>query len=675
MYPNDKQNNMHPETDFYTEALKAFEVALPPQELEQKPVLQIPEQQVQETEPPKMTPRPKWWTVAAVALVCLAVLVTFWPKNKQTPQADRSLRGTVAFVGENMMIVLDESGEKWYVDMNGLPFPQIPNAGVKQVWVSYRGDPQPTDQMDCTKRISAISVRDAQSGLLTKYGFVYDQLAYDHNGDGIEEQWLLCSGTTSGVNSFRLACEDPQGNCIYDVTVLLPYNTAYMLNGDGEYLRLIGGANTLDVVVSDSQLQVFYGKEPLTVVDNLHATLPPIGEESAMVQFSVLDLDGGYMISQRGDWITLDAAQGRSLKSRLDGLKWGDYVDETYLGSSIAFTLWIDGKEETYTLDDGYITCGHKTATIELELWEELVQLMGQEADLAREYAVEYGNGNRVNAVFDKQAGTAQLEVWNDQSFLMMPMYGVIGEYLYVLNTGKTVEYSTVMVFRLQEDGSLLYRSALSRLPRSELPEDLILYDASAPLELSFSLTPATSPNMEESAPFRLSATQAERLRQILSDLQWVRGEDEPLLGMLEIQYPVGITQEYLILDGFRLGDGDCYAVLDEKAREFLMNLLIQASGGPYTDMVYRTEEDDLLYLHAGSNFELSYGGMIYQGSYARVGRILYLLDAQGNDFILVEQADQSLKHVYLKPGELLPHGLVFQTMTYDIPDLPENPA
>ena len=97
-----------------------------------------------------------------------------------------------------------------------------------------------------------------------RYGYCYDICAFDIDRDGVVEQCILGSGTTSGVSSFELSVWD--GDVCESSVVFVPEEHDYCLAfyTDGQELKIAGIRKgvlayyevSMDVVYSDGKLEV-----------------------------------------------------------------------------------------------------------------------------------------------------------------------------------------------------------------------------------------------------------------------------------------------------------------------------------------------------------------------------------------------------------------------------------
>ena len=171
------------ETDFYTEALKAFDAPIPAPKKEEP----APETAVEVTEPaapekPKRKLNP-WWAVALCAILCLVIFMGLGQNKANAPRGEQYIYGIVFEYGEGYIRLI--SGEEmWYVELEGLEQPAeglVPNmsTGYQPIWVFYNGEPEDSDQEGYAKKIKATFWK-TDSDLFNSQ----DEIKFDLDGDG-----------------------------------------------------------------------------------------------------------------------------------------------------------------------------------------------------------------------------------------------------------------------------------------------------------------------------------------------------------------------------------------------------------------------------------------------------------------------------------------------------------
>lgn len=441
--------------NFYTDALKAFDAPAPePEELSAA---------AEETAPaPRETRRYRfspWWFAALAVVLCLVLVIVLIAKDPSS-RGEHYVYGFVEEATEEYLI-LNEGGEYWYVDLNGLQMPEHLGDSKYTVWVFYNGEAKKTDQNNCTKRVTATCVKE-----LNRYGWS-DEIQFDLDGDGQKELWTFTaeryesSGDSPVLHKIKLLAKDQQGNILHNVYFLMPQgNRSVLFHDEGGKLSLLlyqwyqdDHYETVDIRLKKGELVAYRGKEALEV----HK---PVQEDRYAIQF----------VAPRywGEKISLSIEEGTELKHMLDSLEWVDAegVERDVFGH---FKLFC-ADENTYYYDEltmynfvpgGILQRGNKLAKTDLQLQLWLQRMMGWEMPAQQDYAVKFNSGKYIVVISFHPDGTVVLKQLDELGAVQQTYTGLfvtLGKYYY-LDMGEQLEHRVVLCW---EEGSFEYVKELS---------------------------------------------------------------------------------------------------------------------------------------------------------------------------------------------------------------------
>lgn len=441
---------MAEDKDFYTDALKAFDAPIS-QPLKEEPAAETTKSTPQEKKKRKIGP---WWLAALGIVLCLMLVIVFITKVPSS-RGEHYAYGYVKEATEEYL-VLDQEGEYWYVDLNGLQMPEHLGDFDYTVWVFYNGEAKKTDQNNCTKRVTATCVKE-----LNRYGWS-DEIQFDLDGDGQKEFWTFTaeryesSGDSPVLHKIKLLAKDQQGNILHNVYFLLPQgNKSVVFYDAGGKLSLLlyqwyqdDHYETVDIRLKNGELVAYRGKEALEV----HK---PVQEDRYAIQFVV----PRYW----GEKISLSIEEGTKLKRMLDGLEWVDAegVEHDAFGH---FKLFC-ANENTYYYDvltmynfvpGGILQRGNKLAKTDLQSQLWLQRMMGWEMPAQQDYAVKFNSGKYVVVISFHPDGTVvlkQLDELGEVQQTYTGIYVTLGKYYYLV-MGEQLEHMVVLCW---EEGSFEY--------------------------------------------------------------------------------------------------------------------------------------------------------------------------------------------------------------------------
>ena len=251
--------------DFYQEALKAFDAPIPApkkEEPEQEIAAEVTEPAAQEKPKRKVNP---WWAVALCAILCLALVIGFGGKTKNTARGENCVFGTVLEHGEGYATVATVNGN-WYVEMEGLEMPTYASGVQLQqsqpIWVFYNGEPEETDQNGCVYKVTATFWKTDAELYTAK-----DEIQFDLDGDGRKEIWsmhyarLLPLYGGNFICRVSLTAKDSQGNVLQDVYLITREVMGIAFDDADEKLSLAmynnGAYSAMELRMEEGELAVY----------------------------------------------------------------------------------------------------------------------------------------------------------------------------------------------------------------------------------------------------------------------------------------------------------------------------------------------------------------------------------------------------------------------------------
>lgn len=624
-------NKQPQEFDFFQEALKAFDVPTlqetpkPSAPIEAAPV-PVAREETTDAQPLKPAFWQKWWPAILCAAICIALLVSFLPRTEKTQRRGENwVYGRLSIVAEEMLILVTNAGERWYVELDGQEVPEMPQVGSMSLWVFYNGEPKDIDELNCTKKVKATFVCNTSGKMVsdfTQYGWIYDQITFDLDGDGKREQWLLCNGHVPGIDSFlsssiapairsyRLIALEEDGSEKYNVPFYPTISGSHVLNSiDGE-LCLIGvsGEDYVITAICLSGGQVTFecndvpiDNEPPLIVTSPLMTLPPTEPPtepptgpapSCQIRFSLLHTTSGAADT---GWREVPYEEISGFKNTLDTLSWEVNTDEAIIRYDGAFDLSIGGEVLTYSFThDGMLLREGKVAQMKSGLFLKMIRLMGQSPIQQGNYEGQLDGGETLllslgdGGKFDLRYQESAFSGW-----LVDGCYGVIGEYLYFANGyGDSNELPMVCVFRIG-DNKLKYCAELSTAEDAwDVPDDLqLFYEGSLGARMQFALfrTPEGAQNNAgavTTSSFFLAPEYAQRIVDMLDEQKWwtdVKVSKMQKVGYFTVQaatdeetlVPWQSETYYLTTDGYLVRNNQWCSVSDI-GRSYLEELLQQ---------------------------------------------------------------------------------------------------
>lgn len=447
---------MAEQKDFYTDALKAFDAPVPQPEDASARTEVIAEPTPREKPKRKFSP---WWFAVAVAVICLVPVIAFIAKDP-SGRGEHYVCGFVEEATEEYLI-LNEGGEYWYVDLNGIPMPEHLGDYNYTVWVFYNTTAKQTSLKNCTKRVTATCVKE-----LNRYGWS-DEMEFDLDGDGQKELWSFTAeryerdGDSPVLHKIKLLAKDQQGNILHNVYFLMPQgNRSVLFHDAGGKLSLLlyqqyqdNHYETADIRLKKGELTVYRGKEALEVYK-------PVQEDRYAIQF----------VAPRywGEKLSLSIAEGAELKRMLDDLEWveaeGTEQDEFghfKLSCANANTYYYDVLTMYNFLPGGILQRGNKVAKTDLQLQLWLQSMMGWEMPAQQDYAVKFNSGKNIVGISFRPDGTVVLKQLDELGEVQQTYTGLfvtLGKYYY-LAMGEQLEHMVVLCW---EEGRFAYVKELS---------------------------------------------------------------------------------------------------------------------------------------------------------------------------------------------------------------------
>lgn len=686
------ENKQPHELDFYSEALKAFDV--PSYEVEapaqEPPVEEVPAEvrlDAPPENPDQPVRRPRWWLAVTAAVLGLVLLITLWPDWFKRPQNENYVFGSIVYEADDAIVVQNAAGERWYVELNGLEAPAMSEFGIVYVWAFYGGEPKATDLLGCTKMVTATRIQQSDRQLQVRYGAMIDQCLFDLDADGSQETWLLCAGRTSGVVSYRLVALEQNGTCKYDVTVFnVTYGTHFFHHQD-EQLQIIGPDAALSVRLESREISVYNGERKLQTIDNLmqHEEQITIGAAQTSTVWGGIYAENQMEVCT--ERMQLTQAQTSTMREILNSLEWQDHMDTSVARIAGFIAVESTGGSNRYYFDyNGNIHCGGKYAAMDQEVWSFLMSLMteagGSLDGISGRYAGVDADGQEVMVSLSEN-GESQL-------YFLPEVYGgkfaIVGDYLFLAS------YSTPVFFEPPDSGKNTLRTYIFRLQDS-----LLTYIADASVQdriniadaqqfrrdsaidtVSIRLCPITPPGgetvSETSVRFGLTTEQRESLQNVFAQLQWetVRGDSLWSPCTLIVETVGGTVKEYGFLNDRRMTCDGLVATLNQDQWDAMVDILRWINFSSSVDMEYSATDNGYRYtleLSKNASFTLRINDALLttcSGYYWRIGRLLYLWDQNGNGVMLAEQSDGTYVYDFTGNGTFdmeLPDGLVFEVM------------
>ena len=498
--------NQNPkDQDFFQEALKAFDAPVlkeqPKPEIENAPIVEPAPIPVEEALLPRPSFLRKWWPAFLFCLACLTILAALMPRGKDYEvRGENVVHGTISFAYDNMLVLTDGAGERWYVRCENIELPQEYQTQQVLVWVFYDGKPKETTELNCTKKIDATYVKSSGAYILEgmeEYGLVYDDIRFDLDGDGKAEHWYLLSEyglafdsslyhssyidpgfqSSSAVSIYSgkwLIALDDDGNKLHHIWFQsVSYRNHVFGNSGGKlYLNALthtDGYTTLDIRLEDGKVAVYHGEDKLPSIQfpnassddsqtdqeppliitgplmTLPSTEPPAG---SAISFSVLD-------GVSTGWITGKETEVSNFKKSLDRLDSEDSNSYPSLQTFGTFQIRMDGVESSYLFTaDGKVISNGKVRQLTESMFLNMIRMMGC---LATDLAVYEGHmptGATMELKLDF-GGDFELAI-REKSGSKTTAFGVfgrIGQYLILSNGYKKQGNSPfVYVFYCGED-------------------------------------------------------------------------------------------------------------------------------------------------------------------------------------------------------------------------------
>lgn len=644
------------ETDFYTEALKAFDAPIP------QPKAPEPTEEV--TEPaPQEKPRRRfnpWWAVGLCALLCLALVVGFGRGFGNTSRGENYIYGIVLECGDGYATVVT-GNEKWYAELEGMKAPTgapgdlAIDPPTQPIWVFYNGEPEETDQNGCTKKITATFWKTDPGLYLSR-----DEIEFDLDGDGRKEVWSVSyerGFTALYASSFAyrvsLTAKDAQGNTLHSVYFESTEAMSMAFSDVGGKLSLVlycnGTYKELDIRLKDGELTVYNGAEDQPLYPQITGPLmtdPEVPTLGAEQDYALLFwLEAGAMTER----IELSAGEARTLQMQLDALQWSD-SGETGYKFNWCFQFYEGQEFKTYKFAKGVLLCDGKEAKIGRELTEKLMDLMGREMPPEQAYYAYISNGEFIQITF-YDSGMVRVQVSDSNgnvSRSYIGRYSSIGD-LYLMDLGEEMRH--VMALKRSIYGMEYLTSGSSQTMFRE-NEGLRFRTDSGGGTVEFSLRDSSGVWIMGSENAVIPVQSAYQLRQKLYDCDW---QDDAayavyeILGFFTIYDGVGTEREnpeqYYLLTGCRLlrpatepGQKEAIATVEEKALWTLLSSYFSQQG-EHTDATYMGRNQDgtemrLQLMKDGSyqvRAQLKYDNgdthtASFNGLYVRMGSCLALL-------------------------------------------------
>ena len=636
--------------DFYREALKAFDVPLqqPKEEVAAPPLAEsdaLNGQIVMEAERKPTPKRNKWRVIAICAVLLMSLLICFWPGDKHVPtRGENWIYGTYSISTEDRMIITDLSGVRWYVELNGVEQPQRAEAGTTQLWVFYNGEPQETSQLNCTKKITASTIRTADWYTVleyAKYGRVYDEIDFDLDDDGEKEHWLVCASAYTGfgtpyldstvmdsllvdgyisydasvlVISYRLVALDSQGNEKYHVRLTsLPLSdfSHVIFSDQGGVLSLISQRpeDTLQISIDGESLSVSKGEKKLDVRDLLYtepteeyltiSTMP----QTSRIQFVLGDGSSGDVwdeteMSYISGSVKEVGQHGILFKNMLDDLTWTSAKAVSYRFAGY-FVLTVDEVEYSYKFTHtGMLVHQGKYAKMSAEVQQSMVALMGYTQPQSAKYFGETEDGTQISLVFSGD-GTFSMLCSNpamdamDATRIMSGRYGTVQDYLYLCT-----DALQPLVLVLQDyNTELIYWEMWNNQQQFALRNGARLCDSNRTYTAVFSIPDqqnalASGTGMRQSNPLTMNSADMRTLQQLLDALVWMEvdwNNIPQICGAFSIfqngigfeDAVPGVDRDYYFTKDGKLIFNGLVAEMSDELKQYLTALLLRAGEQP----------------------------------------------------------------------------------------------
>ena len=573
------------ETDFYTEALKAFDAPIPaPKKEEPAPETAVEGTKSAAPEKPKRKFN-LWWAVALCAILCLVIFMGLGQNKANAPRGEQYIYGIVFEYGEGYIRLI--TGEKmWYVELEGLEQPAeglVPNmsTGYQPIWVFYNGEPEDSDQEGYAKKIKATFWK-TDSDLFNSQ----DEIKFDLDGDGEKEIWA--ASLTRSLPSLHygdfiyqvvLTAKDAQGNilqeCYFD-----PSASAGIAFSDRDgKLALVqynsGSYTELELRMKEGKLAIYRAGKALPLYDFVQPPqtdplvtepTPPPGLETS-IRFYIPA--GKSSVTK-----TLSPGDARVLQDQLDALNWTE-ADDVERNIQWIFYFVDDESQRVYNFCNGILKCGGKEAKIGTELTQKLMDLMGRTMPEQQAYQAYLSDGEMLQITFydDGLARLKQLDKNGNALRTYLGRFSNISN-MYVLHLGEQPRHTLVLEKKEGRLDYLAYHSEQTIFV--EQNHQLSFYDPNAGGSLEVSLRRSDGSWDSGSSPAVLPVQTLSALRQKLSNCEWKAGEinnSREIIARFTVSDGVGENiqngAQYWLLTGGRLlaetppGGEDMIATID----------------------------------------------------------------------------------------------------------------
>lgn len=640
-------------SDFYLEALKAFDVPVG------QAALEVHEPQIAQPEPvitvvaERKAPAngKKWHIIAICAVLMVSLLFCFWPRDPKSAstRGENWIYGTCTNVTEDGFVLTSED-VRWYVSLaDGV---QPPKEG-KMHWVFYNGEPEATSQNDCTLMITATAIRDFSgysSETYPQYGWIYDEIDFDLDGDGKKEHWILCASETKDTpliipgipypfgqtlkpsyisSDLRLVALDASGNACYDITFSPPsmgnYND-YIFHDLDDTLFLISRTvwDTLQLRLEAGSVSIYHGdmQIPAVTQSGTFSTEPPIvslpPEPTAEPQMEY------YLTFYFGDeqekTRVLDTAYSAVLKQQLDDLFWTEDNSKTH---AVAGSFLLQTEESSYGYEftyDGRLLHNGQDATM-FTFWSTVFDLMGTNVPVGSTYTATDNKGAKLKLEFtDVHKFHLTYKQPLDDGVYTITSDGLCGSVGDLLILRFEDRNAGILVFDYQND-RLLYREDLSKQYLAQLDDRAVFYNELEPFGISFRYYHGSVFNdmdsyyPTEAGPCRLNPSQMDRIKFWIGQLEFgeMPAEDESIHVIGDFTLHAWATDtQYFYTDTGLLITNNSAAVMPEHLANYLQTLMISA--GESMDACFMAEDCNgapvqLRLYSAGKQFVLEHEG------------------------------------------------------------------
>ena len=653
--------------DFYQEALKAFDAPIPQPKKEEpapEPVAEVTESTPQEKPKGKVNP---WWIMALCALLCLALLIGFGGKTKNTARGENCVFGTVLEYGEGYATVATVNGN-WYVEMEGMEMPTDASGVQLQqsqpIWVFYNGEPEETDQNGCVYKVAATFWKtDAE--LYT----ALDEIEFDLDGDGRKEIWsmhyarLLPLYGGNFICRVSLTAKDSQGNVLQDVYLTPREAMGVAFNNAEGKLSLVlynnGVYSAMELRTEEGVLAVYRNgqKQMLFAATDVQQTEPPITEpiitdppgtlpvEQCSIQFF---LDGDFVQIPATALQVMTAAEGRALKGQLDSLQWADRLDVLYETAGwFVFELGAQQYHYAFT-NDGLLIHEYKVAKLSAHMKQSLLERMGWTEPDSQLYQANLENGATLSITF-YNSGTLRLQLYTDyydrEPDTYLGRYATFGKYYYLV-LGEHLD--NVMVMRLG-DAALQYIDVMSSQSMFQFEDETRFYSNQLGGSFALVLRNADGTYANRNELSTLTVWENTDLRRQLKRRTWNTLEhfsEDQVLGCFTIYDGTGSdishAESYYLLTGCRLYKSNAnqysYITADDQALWLMLCAAMQKQSYPLEASFGGVNQDGMkleLQMMVDGNYQYSVqlkqegiGTHVYSSgsSYVRLGDCMVLL-------------------------------------------------